>query len=96
MTAYVLTPRARADLKSIWTYSVDRWNAEQADRYVGVIHRAMAIVAADPQRGRSYDHVRAGYFMYSAGSHIIFFKRRSDGIVVIRILHQSMDYQRHL
>ena len=37
MSGYVLTPRARADLKAIWTYTADRWNSEQADRYVGLL-----------------------------------------------------------
>jgi hypothetical protein len=56
----------------------------------------MQVVAADPRRWRSCDHIRSGYFKYSAGSHVLFFRRRESGIVVIRILHQSMDFERHL
>jgi len=96
MSGYVLTPRARADLRAIWTYTADRWNSEQADRYVGLLQGAMRIVAAAPRRWRSCDHIRSGYFKYAAGSHVLFFKRHESGIVVVRVLHQSMDFERHL
>lgn len=96
MSGYSLTPRARADLKAIWTYTADRWTVEQADRYIGLLHGAMRIVAAEPRRWQSCDHVRAGYFKYSAGSHVLFFRQHESGIVVVRVLHQSMDFERHL
>jgi hypothetical protein len=40
MSGVVITPRARADLKAIWAYTADRWNIEQADRYVTMLHSA--------------------------------------------------------
>ncbi|MBP3257945.1 MAG: hypothetical protein J6M23_08145 [Bacteroidales bacterium] len=34
---------------------------------------------------------------YRVGHHIIFFKKHDDGSVwVDRVLHEKMDYQRHL
>ena len=96
MSGYVLTPRARADLKAIWTYTADRWGIEQADRYVGLLDSAMRIVAADARRGRPCHHVRPGYFKYSSGNHVLFFTRHKNGIAIVRILHQSMDFERHL
>jgi len=40
--------------------------------------------------------VRSGYRKKKSGSHVIFFKLIDDGIDVIRILHQRMDFDRHL
>jgi len=41
--------------------------------------------------------VRDGYFKAMVGLHMIYFRESDDGlIVVIRILHQSMDVGRHL
>jgi toxin ParE1/3/4 len=96
MSGYVLTPRARADLEAIWAYTADRWNVEQADGYVRLLYGAMQIVAVEPRRWRSCEHIRSGYFKYSVGSHVLFFRRHESGVVVIRILHQSMDFERHL
>jgi toxin ParE1/3/4 len=96
MSGYVLTPRAQADLDEIWNYTATRWNERQADRYILEIQRAIEIVAHDPQRGRPCDNIRSGYRKYPAGSHFLFFRIVADGIDVIRILHQSMDIERHL
>ena len=96
MSGYVLTLRARADLQAIWIYTADRWNVGQADRYIRQICQIMEFVAADPRRGRPCDYIRAGYLKYPAGSHILFFKQRQDDIIIVRILHQSMDFERHL
>lgn len=96
MSGCVLTPRARADLEAIWAYTAERWTIEQADRYVRLLHSAMQAVAGEPRRWRSCDHIRSGYFKYSAGSHALFFRRHERGIVVVRVLHQSMDFERHL
>jgi toxin ParE1/3/4 len=96
MSAYVLSPRARRDLEEIWNYTADRWGEDQADRYVLRLHRAIETIANDPSKGRSCDHLRAGYRRYSAAAHLLFFRAASDGIEVVRVLHQSMDFERHL
>jgi toxin ParE1/3/4 len=96
MARYVLTPRARADLADIWRYTVQRWDPEQADRYVRDVQRAIETVARDPRKGRRCDDVRAGYLRYPVGSHVVFFRMAGDTAVVVRILHQRMDFARHL
>jgi toxin ParE1/3/4 len=96
MSGYALTPKARADLENIWTYSAERWDVAQADEYLRKIRLAVELVAADPSKARSCNQVRAEYFQYPAGSHMLFFKQDGDRILIVRILHQSMDFQRHL
>ncbi|MDQ2082697.1 type II toxin-antitoxin system RelE/ParE family toxin [Xanthobacteraceae bacterium Astr-EGSB] len=60
-----------------------------------LIHNAIQNVAADRRRWRACDHIRSGYFSYSVGSHVLFFTPREGGIVIVRVLHQSMDFNRH-
>ncbi|MBV8747663.1 MAG: type II toxin-antitoxin system RelE/ParE family toxin [Xanthobacteraceae bacterium] len=96
MTGYVLSRRAREDLREIWNYTADRWDDDQADRYVRQLHRAVELIAMNPERGRSYEHVRRGYRMFPAGAHMIFFRQVQDRINIVRVLHQRMDFQRHL
>jgi toxin ParE1/3/4 len=93
---YVLTPRARADLADIWRYTVQRWDRDQADRYLRELRRAIETIARGPSKGHRCDDIRAGYLRYPAGSHVVFFRMAGDGIVVVRILHQRMDFGRHL
>ena len=95
MTRYVLSPRAQNDMESIWDYTAERWSDEQAERYA----RAAGSDRddrSDPRRARACDHIRAGYRKYSVGSHVIFFRAAANGIDIVRILHQRMDFDRHL
>ena len=96
MSGYVLTPRACVDLKAIWNYTADRWGIEQADRYLRQLKHAMETIASDPRKGHRCDHIRPGYCKYSVASHMLFFRLHNNGIVVIRVLHQRMDFERHL
>jgi toxin ParE1/3/4 len=96
MTGYVLSPKARADIVAIWDFGEERWGPDQAERYLRDLQRAIETVAADPRRGRPCDEVRPGYFKFSVGSYVIFFRLEGEGIDVVRILHQRMDFDRHL
>ena len=96
MTGYVLSPRAQADLEDIWDYSAEIWGHDRAERYIRDLWGAIKSVAANPQRGRSCEEVRAGYFKYAIGSHFLFYRRTANGIDVVRILHQRMDFEQHL
>ena len=96
MMDYVLSPRAQADIDQIWEYSADRWDIDQANRYIAQIRRAIEVIASDPRRGRSCDEIREGYRRFSAGSHVLFFRIVEGQIDVVRVLHQSMDFGLHL
>jgi toxin ParE1/3/4 len=93
---YVLSPRAQADLEEIWDYTAERWSSAQAERYIRTLQEAIETVADDPLRARPCDHIRTGYRRYSVGSHVIFLRPAASGIDIVRILHQRMDFERHL
>ena len=96
MSQFTLAPRAKTDLEEIWEYSVDQFGFEKAEAYFRDIQRAIESVASDPRRGRACDEVRAGYFRFPAGSHMLFFRLSDQGIDVVRILHARMDLGKHL
>jgi len=96
LSHYVLSPAARGDLEAIWTFGEARWGARRAELYIRDIQHAVETVAADPRRGRPCDDVRAGYFKFAVGAHMLFSRRRPDAVDVVRILHQRMDFDRHL
>lgn len=96
MSRYALTPRAQSDLEGIWNYTVGRWGDDQAEKYLRLRAEAMAYVAVDPKRGRACDDIRTGYWKYAAGAHVLFYRKAPKGVDIVRILHQRMDFQRHL
>ena len=68
---------------------------DQANLYVDQIIDAIEALQNDQKQGRQVPH-RNGYFKFSVGRHLIFFTRSDDRMNVIRVLHQSMDVERHL
>jgi toxin ParE1/3/4 len=92
----VVSPRAQADIDDIWEYTVERWGERQAETYIGIIKEGVDAIAANPAVGRPCDDVRPNYRRYPVGSHVLFFRVRADEVVVVRILHQRMDVDRHL
>jgi toxin ParE1/3/4 len=96
MSGYRVLPRARADLADIWAYTFSRWDRGQADRYIGDIHRAMARLADNPALGRRVRGIPSEFRAYRAGSHMIFYRMMRGELHVVRVLHQSMQYLRHL
>jgi toxin ParE1/3/4 len=96
VTDYVLSQRATSDLDEIWDYSAKRWGREQANTYVDALRESMGRVAQDPSLGRAVTVRGRGYQRYRSGSHTIFYRQAGTGVYVVRILHQSMDHERHL
>ena len=93
--AYRLSPLAEADLEDIWLYTYKHWSLAQADRYHHGLIAAIESLTKGIKAGRKTD-IRAGYFKYSVGQHLIFYRQADAGLDIIRILHQRMDGDRHL
>lgn len=92
---YVLSPMAEEDLEHIWTYTAREWSVEQAETYTNDIINLFEDFAEGRRVGRPV-LVRAGYLKALVGRHAIYFQTRGEVIAIIRILHQSMDVERHL
>jgi hypothetical protein len=49
------------------------------------------------QIGRAHDEVRPGYRKHTVGSHTLYHRIASAGVIdVVRILHHRMDVDQHL
>ena len=89
---FQLTARAKDDLKNIAFYTEEVWGIEQRNQYLKQIDGAFHIIAKSPKRGRSCDYIRQGYYKYSIGKHIIFYRQISaEEVQIVRILHETMD-----
>ena len=90
------TPAAIADLDGIFDYTLERWGRDQAERYLRDIQRVCEGLASGDLPGRSADHVRKGYRKAASGAHMIYYRSEGETLIVVRILHQRMDIDRHL
>jgi toxin ParE1/3/4 len=96
MRRLILSPRAQADIEDIWNYSTERCSRAQAEFYLRGLERSMKMLVADPHLGRDCGHIRDGYRKYASGSHVLFYRLADDGVDIVRILHERMDFGRHL
>ena len=97
MPGFVLTNKAKADLKSIGRYTADTWGREQRNRYLALLDGCFHELAANPLKGRDCSAIRPGYRKQSVGRHNVFYRSiAADCIEIVRILHGRMDAERHL
>ena len=98
MAKYDITKEATEDLYKIWEYTVDTWSEDQADAYYSLLEAGMNEVAEDPERmGKPYEELFPGLRAYHVRRHMVFYTVQANGrALVVRILHEKMDYARHL
>ncbi|MGR3270495.1 type II toxin-antitoxin system RelE/ParE family toxin [Thalassococcus profundi] len=92
---FLLTPRAERDLEEIWLYSARTWSVVQAEAYTGEIIDAFERLGSEARQGRRVEGFPS-YRQYLVGRHVIYFREVDAGVLVIRVLHQSMDPERHM
>jgi toxin ParE1/3/4 len=96
MARFKLTPRAEQDLDQIYIFSHREFGERQAEAYLLSFEQCFEKLQASPGLGRSIEHIRPGYRRYNHGSHAVFITLIPEGILIVRVLHQRMDPERHL
>lgn len=97
MPPFLLTAAARKDILDIGRFTAEKRGKRQRDRYLKQLDNAFKLLARQPDIGLDADDIKPGYKKFSEGSHLIFYRAGTESkIVVIRILHNSMDIVRHI
>lgn len=86
-----LTRSALQDLRSIARHTQARWGVAQRNAYLRGIDQAFRSLAENPVLGRACDEIRSGYRKLTHGRHVIYYKAADHEVLVVRILHVSMD-----
>jgi toxin ParE1/3/4 len=94
MTAYRITNKAQSDLISIGRFTVKEWGLAQRNFYLKQLDTYFSQIAENPKLGMVCDFIVSGYRRFPQGSHVIFYKQSSEGVIeIIRVLHKSMDIE---
>jgi toxin ParE1/3/4 len=83
------TAAAEEDLHDIAAFTVERWGARQADRYIAGLEEFCDLISGYRDLGRECDEIAPGLRRMEHKSHVIFFYPVADGITVSRVLHKS-------
>jgi toxin ParE1/3/4 len=91
-----VTPAAISDLRSIRNYTLKIWGLEQEQIYLDSLWGKFEEILADPQKWRFRDDLFPRCQIAAQGRHVILFRLNETTLQIVRILHNSMDFQRHV
>lgn len=92
MNKYSFTNKAVKDLTGIWNYTYETWSEKQAEKYYNQILDLCLTISQKPSLSKHYPQVSEDIFGFLANIHIIFYSIIGPNeILIIRILHSSMD-----
>ena len=96
MYGFEFSPQAAVDIREIIHYTKERWGIEQARRYRQELELGLQKLILSPEVGRLRTEIAPVIRSFRMGRHIAFYKARGSRIVVLRLLHVSMDVQGQL
>ena len=96
MSSYKLTTPAANDYVDILAYTLDKWGIEQYKKYQTLLASAFQKIADNPVLDRNYAGTPRAVYGYHTGSHVVFYRRATSHVEILRILHQRMDFKRYL
>lgn len=97
MELFQLSKEAKSDLRAIALFTQNRWGKVQRNMYIKQLDDAFRLLGENTDAGIVCDNIRIGYRKFPQGSHIIFYKPNAvSGILIVRVLHKSMDVDSHL
>ena len=112
MLNYRIAAAAQRDLEELVAYTAERFGELALDRYLRLLDVAIGNLRMDPQcvgvrvfseTLRSYhlsickEQARTTMGVVKNPRHLIFFRLGQDGVLeIVRLLHDSMDFERHL
>ena len=91
MPRYDFTRRALADLTAIARYTRTTWGPRQARLYREELELSIQKLALSPGVGRLREDLAPLVRSFPVARHVAFYIEGAEGIVVLRVLHPSMD-----
>ena len=87
---------AQSDIEDIYDYTLTTWGRAQADDYVTQLEHTLTAAAAGDKAVLSFAEWQANAGYMFVGKHTVFVLQEAEQLLVVRVLHQSSDYVRHL
>lgn len=96
MSKVQFTNAARKDLREIFTYTTRTWGITQARQYSEQLKQHTVAIGEFRAHSKPVLDSSADVHQSHCRKHIFVFERKSDTVLIIRILHEAMDIPRHL
>lgn len=88
--------QASLDIDDMYLYGLINFGEDQADLYSEKIQNGLKTIQANPEIGRLVSKVNPAIRRFDFERHVIFYDINDDAILIVRIIHCSMDFVKHL
>lgn len=95
MGVYKLSALCDEDIGRIYEYGIEQFGLKKAKEYIFGLHESFESLAIQNFMGLDASELTPELRRLTFKSHMIFYFTTDYGTFIIRVLHQSMDYQRH-
>ncbi|PZX50726.1 toxin ParE1/3/4 [Algoriphagus ratkowskyi] len=96
MGAYKISELWDEDIVHIYEYAIEKFGLNKAKKYIFGLHEFFESIAIQNFIGTDASKLIPELRRLTFKSHMIFYFTINYGAFIVRVLHQSMDYQRHL
>ena len=96
MPSYQVSKQAKNDLRQIGLYTEKEWGRAQRHKYLAGVDKKFSLLAESPLITAERQEFTPPVRIHHHGSHLIIYLVRDTGILIIRVLHQNADIDRHL
>ncbi len=83
-------------MRTIQIYTLEKWGERQRKKYAALIFDGLKKLATSPELGHKREDISPDHYAYRMGRHFAVYRIVGREIQVSRILHDSMDFRRHI
>jgi toxin ParE1/3/4 len=95
--SYVISVKAKGDIKSIAKYTIKEFGKNQSLKYANGLKGILHELANNPELGKRYVAVKNKMLLrYRYKSHVVFYYIEPKEIFIVRVLGGKMDFPKHL
>lgn len=97
MSDFYITDPAAEDIEALWNAYIERGGTvDNADLFVLDLFKSFQNLANFSDIGTSRDYLQSGTLAFPHQKHIIFYRKRADGVDILNVLYGGMDLERYL
>lgn len=91
MSNFTVSKAANADIRRIARYTQDTWGRDQRQRYLDGLNDKFEVLAAIQEMAAERRDFRPPVRIHHFEKHLIIYVITDNGILIVRVLHQSQD-----